>query len=300
MSGPIELPPTYVIAYPEASASSGIGTVSTAARPPLTPYMTFIQDKMVRKAYANGPNMFTCANSGDVEGTLQACFSGFNGLTAAQVQNQLKMHADAQKWYLNSASQPGASNLTTPYAVVHPHDSELLYGIAYFKQADYAGVPNHYDFFGTALMPIAGIYYWLFGGGQTRYVNIGSLNLSMVPSDFKPVMDVVNSNGPGSYFINQGFEYNTFRFALNLWAAGLLGRISGTVTGTLNIAADGSWTFDGGFTLNPDRYDADHSNRSYMQEALTDFLRYLGNTYGSNDYQIVIEGSQSVHLSGHK
>lgn len=33
---------------------------------------------------------------------------------------------------------------------------------------------------------------------------------------------------------------------------------------------------------------------------MTDFLRCLQNTDGGNDYQIVIEGSQIVHLCGHK
>lgn len=159
---------------------------------------------------------------------------------------------------------------------------------------------QHYDFYGTALMPIAGIYYWLFGGGATRYVNIGALGLSMVPSDFKPVMDAVAANGPGTYTINEPFQYNSFRFMLNLHAAGLLGRVSGNVSGTVSVGADGNWAFDGSYTLNPDRYDADHSNRTYMQEKLTDFLRFLGDRFGSNDYQIVIEGSQKINFSGRK
>ena len=58
--------------------------------------------------------------------------------------------------------------------------------------------------------------------------------------------------------------------------------------------------FDGSYTLNPDRYDADHSNRTYMQEKLTVFLRFLGDRFGHNDYQIVIEGSQKISFSGRK
>ncbi|KTC41887.1 hypothetical protein AO269_19985 [Pseudomonas putida] len=34
----------------------------------------------------------------------------------------------------------------------------------------------------------------------------------MVPSDFKPVMDAVATKGPGTYAINDQFEYNAFRF----------------------------------------------------------------------------------------
>ena len=299
MSNVIELDPTFVFAYPQADVSSGISSGAVVAHPPQTPYMVFIESHVVRKVYANGQNMFPIAQQGDVEGAMQAFFSGLNGLPAAEVKKQLQMHADAQKWLLNM-QVISPSSVATSYAVIAPRNTEQLYGTSYFKRQDFANTPQHYDFFGTALMPIAGIYYWLFGDGQTRYVNIGALNLSMVPSDFAPIMNAVSANGPGTYAINQPFQYNAFRFAINLWAAGLLGRVSGNVAGNLTIGGDGSWSFDGGFTLNPDKYDADHSNRTYMQEKLTNFLRYLGDTFGNKDYQIVIEGSQRIQLSGHK
>ena len=66
------------------------------------------------------------------------------------------------------------------------------------------------------------------------------------------------------------------------------------------IISDGGWQFDGYCTLKPDAYDADHSNRTYMQEKLTDFLRFWGDRFGCNNYLIVIEGSQKISFSGRK
>lgn len=301
MSGIIELPPTYVYAYGSPEASSGLGTPSMpTSSPPVDRARNFIASGQVKKAFANGENLFPIANKGDSEGSLQACFNGFVGLTEAQVKDQLRLHADCQKYMLQNLRSSGI------YALTYPGGTQTSYAQAYYflkaeKESTQKFISQqHYDFFGTALMPIAGIYYWLFGGGATRYVNIGALGLSMVPSDFKPVMDAVAANGPGTYAINEPFQYNSFRFMLNLHAAGLLGRISGNVSGTLSVGADGSWEFNGSYSLNPDRYDADHSNRTYMQEKLTDFLRFLGDRFGSNDYQIVIEGSQKIKFSGRK
>lgn len=302
MSDVIELPAQYVDAYGSPGVSSGLGMPSmpTSSRPPVDRAMQFVISGQVKKAFANGELLFPLANKGDNEGALKACLDGFVGLTETQVKDQLRLHADCQKYMLHNLRSTGE------FGVNGPGYAQTFYAQAYyFLKAEAKNTQKnisqlHYDFFGTALMPIAGIYYWLFGGGATRYVNIGALGLSMVPSDFKPVMDAVAANGPGTYVINEPFQYNSFRFMLNLHAAGLLGRVSGNVTGTLNVGADGSWAFDGSYSLNPDRYDADHSNRTYMQEKLTDFLRFLGDRFGSNDYQIVIEGSQKIKFSGRK
>ncbi len=301
MGNTVELPASYVYAYGSPGESSGLGNLPMPSGPSQADqHRTFLANRGIRKVFANGQGLFAAANQGDSQGALQACFDGLVGLTEEQFKSQLRLHSDCQKYMLSTlVSSRG-------YADGDGNAAELDYSTAYFRimsSKKYSqGVidSQHYDFYGTALMPIAGIYYWLFGEGKTRYVNIGSLGLAMVPSDFKPVMDAVVTKGPGTYVINEPFEYNSFRFMLNLYAAGLLGRVSGNVSGTLNIGTDGSWQFDGSYTLNPDRYDADHSNRTYMQEKLTDFLRFLGDRFGSSDYRIVIEGSQKINFSGRK
>jgi len=301
MGNTVELPAIYVYAYGPSGISSGLSNVPMPSGPSKPDqHRSFLASGGIRKVFANGQGLFATANQGDSQGALQACFDGLVGLTEEQFKSQLRLHSDCQKYMLSTlVSSRGYVSGTGNAGEVH-------YSTAYFrimsgkKYSQKVIDSQHYDFYGTPLMPIAGIYYWLFGGGKTRYVNIGSLGLAMVPSDFKPVMDAVATKGPGTYAINDQFEYNAFRFMLNLYAAGLIGRISGNVSGTLNIGSDGSWQFDGYYTLKPDAYDADHSNRTYMQEKLTDFLRFLGDRFGYNNYLIVIEGSQKISFSGRK
>lgn len=301
MGNTVELPAIYVYAYGPSGISSGLSNVPMPSGPSKPDqHRSFLASGGIRKVFANGQGLFATANQGDSQGALQACFDGLVGLTEEQFKSQLRLHSDCQKYMLSTlVSSRG-------YVSGTGNAGEVDYSTAYFrimsgkKYSQKVIDSQHYDFYGTPLMPIAGIYYWLFGGGRTRYVNIGSLGLAMVPSDFKPVMDAVATKGPGTYAINDQFEYNAFRFMLNLYAAGLIGRISGSVSGTLNIGSDGGWQFDGYYTLKPDAYDADHSNRTYMQEKLTDFLRFLGDRFGYKNYLIVIEGSQKISFSGRR
>lgn len=301
MGNTVELPAIYVYAYGPSGISSGLSNVPMPSGPSKPDqHRSFLASGGIRKVFANGQGLFATANQGDSQGALQACFDGLVGLTEEQFKSQLRLHSDCQKYMLSTlVSSRG-------YVSGTGNAGEVDYSTAYFrimsgkKYSQKVIDSQHYDFYGTPLMPIAGIYYWLFGGGKTRYVNIGSLGLAMVSSDFKPVMDAVATKGLGTYAINDQFEYNAFRFMLNLYAAGLIGRISGNVSGTLNIGSDGGWQFDGYYTLKPDAYDADHSNRTYMQEKLTDFLRFLGDRFGYKNYLIVIEGSQKISFSGRR
>ncbi|MDR6680210.1 lipid II-degrading bacteriocin [Pseudomonas oryzihabitans] len=255
-----------------------------------------------RDTYANGGNFFPAANRGDTLGAMSQVFEGLKPLSPDAVKANLKGHARIHRVASLMYSQPAQGSPSVK--IDDPQGTESLYD----QMAPLSNAPPEtiesapYDFFGTALMPIAGIYYWLWGEGKTRTINIGSLNLSMVPGDFTPVTSLVNNpaNGPGTYQINQDFQYNAFSQPINLFAAGLIGRVIMNLKGDLTINGDGSYSFNGSFTIYPDRFDANHSNRSYMQEALTDFLRYLGDTYGHNDYQINIDGSLPVQINGHR
>lgn len=150
-------------------------------------------------------------------------------------------------------------------------------------------------------MFVAGVYYWLYGGGERRYVNIGSLNLQMVTSDFPAIRDAIAANAPGTYNIDSPFSYNTFGPAyLTSFVGLLLGRLSGNVSGTLTISPDSTYSFAGSYTLNADVFDADPSNRPALQEAATTALRYLGETLGHTDYTTEVLGTQPLNLSGTK
>lgn len=288
----------WIEAQPPTSGYSP--TVTLTPRPPLKPAEQFIMDGWIRKLIANGMNVFPAADAFNTLAAMDAVFVGLNGLTTDEVKAQLTMHAAIQKNLLQMRA--AGSGQPSAVAVTPNERTEVLYAQATWGHditvVDHSSSP---DFFGTPLMFVAGVYYWLFGGGQRRYVNIGSLNLQMVTQDIPPIRDAVASNGPGTYNINSPFSYNTFGPAyLTSFVGLLLGRVSGNVNGVLTIAPDGAYTFSGSYTLNPDVFDADPSNRPPAQEAATTALRYLGDVFGHTDYTTEVLGAQPLNLSGTK
>ncbi|WP_287812495.1 hypothetical protein [Pseudomonas sp.] len=184
----------------------------------------------IRKLISNGENVFKAADAYDTQGAMNASFVGLNGLTDVELKAQLTMHAAIQKNLLKDRASRGA---VASVAVAAPERTEVAYATATWGH-NTATVDHskHPDFFGTPLMFMAGVYYWLYGNGERRYVNIGSLNLQMVTSDIAPIREAVAANGPGTYSINSPFTYNTFGPGyLTSFAGLLLGRVSGNVTG---------------------------------------------------------------------
>ncbi|WP_321953811.1 lipid II-degrading bacteriocin [Burkholderia cenocepacia] len=127
---------------------------------------------------------------------------------------------------------------------------------------------TEFKFYGTPFMSMAAIYYWMFGDGSARTMNIASLNLKMSLDDFGPINQAVQNPayGPGTYPFDAEFSTNLFNHQTkDLWAAGVIGRVGGRVTGTLEIGATGDYVFNGSFTLNPDRYKAyDYTGGTYQ------------------------------------
>ena len=297
MSDVLQLGATFIGAQPASTGYSTFTSLNFSSRPPLKPNEQFVASGYIRKLIANGLHVFTAANVLDIEGAMNASFVGLNGLNAQELKAQLTMHAAIQKSLLETRVA-----LAAPASfVVRPQErTEVLYAsVTWGRNTAKVDHSAHPDFFGTPLMFMAGLYYWLYGSGQTRYVNIGSLNLQMVTRDISPVRDAVALNGPGTYNINSPFTYNTFGPGyLTSFAGLLLGRVSGNVAGVLTIAVDGSYVFDGSYTLNPDVFDADPNHRPPVQEALTTMLRAIGNQFGHVDYTIEVLGSQPFKLKG--
>lgn len=297
MSEVLQLGATFVGAQP---TSTGYSTsVNFSPRPPLKPNEQFISGGFIQKLIANGVNVFTAANVLDVEGAMNASLIGLNGLDSEQLKAQLTMQAAIQKNLLKDRASRGAQESVV---ITAQERTEIAYASATWAH-NTATVDHsaHPDFFGTPLMFMAGLYYWLYGKGETRYVNIGSLNLQMVTRDIPPVRDAVAANGPGIYPINSPFTYNTFGPGyLTSFAGLLLGRVSGNVSGVLTIAANGTYVFTGTYTLNPDVFDADPSHRPPVQEALTTILRAIGDQFGHVDFTTVVLGSQPLILKGSK
>ncbi|WP_032620806.1 lipid II-degrading bacteriocin [Pseudomonas syringae] len=305
---PIELPSTVIYAYPPSGGLSNIDSNWESCYSTLPKHV--LQIIRIKEAAENltlnGRAVWAAAETCDNFLVMEEVFKGLSGQSRFMVETQLKMHAQVQAY---AVSHYQLSRFRTAYYVGNGYGrvAEGDYGkmVNSRKMRHIEGVlpSNAVDFYGSPIMPIAAVAYWLFGGGADRNMNIGSLNLQMVLSDFKPIIDVLNNpaTAPGVYPIDAPFSYNTFSKApINLPVAGVLGRVSGNIGGHLVINADNTYTFTGQYVLNKDVYDADASNRSYWQETLTTFLHGLGEVFGHVDYTINIIGAQPVVFSGRK
>ncbi|WP_242201959.1 MULTISPECIES: lipid II-degrading bacteriocin [unclassified Pseudomonas] len=303
-----ELPATVIYAYPPEGSpySYGVGVV-------VNPFMDdmLIAQNMFQnasEALYNGSGIWGAFETRSTLKVMEECFKGLSGKTYAEVEQQFRYHCEGGLAFFSS------------FATVPPENKYLYVGNGAYGSADWM-TQNQYgyqmagllvpplsvpyraepvDFYGTMMMPLAAIGYWIFGGGQPRNVHIGSLNLQMLPRDFQPIATLLNDPGNvGSFEVGAPFSYNIFDKApLDVPAAGMLGRVSGNVKGTLDIQPDGTYVFNGSYSLNSDFYDADKSNRTWAQEALTTFLKGLGDTFGHDDYYINVLGEQSVQYSG--
>lgn len=299
----IELPPIYV------NEQTGGGIVWDLGdwEGPIAGFPPEVRQIMAiplaaRGSTLNGDAVWSAAATNDARATTVEVAKGLSGQSGPAIQGQLALHA-----FMSAALGTGRSQANGPY-VLDTQDAANLY-MAYGQvlvsdQNVWSGFgPNAIDFVGDVFMPITGIGYWLFGNGITRKVQTKSLDLHMNVSDFSPIQKILSDSvtyGPGPYTITEHFEYNTFSHQADLAAAGLIGRISGTVYGTLIIGQDGSYTFSGEYNINDDVYDAPTSNRTWQQEALTTFLRDLGEVFGHTDYTIQFLGNVPIQFSGYR
>ncbi|WP_321884145.1 lipid II-degrading bacteriocin [Burkholderia cepacia] len=250
----------------------------------------------------NGKKILDAIERGDSTGALVEFATGLQNATEAAVRSQAAVYGLITLWLADRGytNQPGA----TEYAFTNVGSMSTLFGTFstwYFNNLP-ARPATEFKFYGTPFMSMAAIYYWMFGDGSARTMNIASLNLKMSLDDFGPINQAVQNPayGPGTYPFDAEFSTNLFNHQTkDLWAAGVIGRVGGRVTGTLEIGATGDYVFNGSFTLNPDRYKAYDSNRTITQEVLTKFLGLLG-TFGHKDYDILFTGSQNIQFSGKK
>jgi len=152
-------------------------------------------------------------------------------------------------------------------------------------------------------MFVEAINHWIHGDGTQRTVNIESLNLKMSATDFNEIAKAIENPGygPGTYSFDTAFSTNIFSHGTkDLWSASVFGRVSGRIRGTLVMLEDGTYRFDGSYSLNPDRFDADPSNRPFLQETATTFLAKLGAILGHKDYQINFFGENNLSFSGQR
>lgn len=197
---------------------------------------------------------------------------------------------------------PGANQYGFNFSPGHYANISALFGI-YIGQLNKTQPTSKFESYGNPLMFIEAVNHWVHGNGVQRSINIESLNLKMDVNDFEEILKAIANPGygPGTYFIDTRFSTNIFNHGTkDLWSASTLGRISGQVHGTLTLLADDTYQFNGYYTLNPDKFDADPSNRPFLQETATWFLSKLGSVLGHTDYQIIFTGEKHIVLSGQR
>lgn len=271
---------------------------SETAHGPFDPVRTF-ENNM-----PNSLGVHNAAKTGNPLLCLEEYFKGLSGRSLPFVEGNIKGWGGFTHWVAdgNYRYVQGLG----PWGISIPgSESAVLLADLYAGQVLTSPPRPSPDFYSTVFMPISAIWFWAFGGGQTRYMAIESLGLSFLqPTDFQPVAALISdavNYGPGVYSINENTSYNTFNGPISLLPiAGTIGRVGINVTGQLTIDSSGNWSFTGDFGVLPDRYDADTAtNRVWYQEALTSFLLTIGSIFPSTtDYDIEFIGRQPISGSG--
>ncbi|WP_186188884.1 lipid II-degrading bacteriocin [Burkholderia gladioli] len=252
----------------------------------------------------NGLNILGAASQGDTIATLTALAQGLSNATDMALRAQLAIYTSFSQWlgigegYKNI---PGA----TPYGLTLNQSNVLtsLFGVfaAQYYPGMYLNQPTNFQFYGSALLTASAIYYWLYGNGEMRSMNIESMNVQMNVSDFQPIQRIAldTANGPGTYHIDAQFDTNLLSHGeKDIWVGGILGRVTGRITGDL-VLTDTTYSFTGNWTLYDDRYEAYPSTRPGYQEVLNNFLMNLGSK-NHVDYDITFIGNKNITITGQR
>jgi len=255
------------------------------------------------EATANGRAYWDAISAGQSAEAMQRFFEGLSARDATFARQQLDVWGrQFMRYQAAGGARPAGSDAYAMSPALTPKLAQLAGVWIFERRPEKPAVA--YDFWGSPVVALAGIAYWVLGGGATRNIHIESLGLDLQAHNLRPLQEALNNPGlmPGTYAISGDFEYNTFDGPTlrSLWAAGLMGRVSGNVTGTLTLGEGGNWHFTGSYAINPDSYDAYVSNRTPNQEAMTRFLGSIGNVMGHANYDIVTHGRKSIELTGRR
>lgn len=296
----ITLPPITVYGSPP-KGDVFYGTTLAPSTAPMPPRGAppFNVDRIGPQVIANGENVCRAAQGGDPIAAMDEFFKGLSGRSATYVWSQIRCLGSFTQWLANGGYRQLVGASAFGLVAAQAPSITTLFGL-YFSQNGSRPI-SEFKFYGNPLMPIAAIYHWIGGNGVDKIIDIPSLNLSMGLNDFRPIQDIVNNPamGPGVYAINASFDTNLFNHGTkDVWAAGVIGRVSGQVVGTLNMDSAGTYAFNGSYSLSPDVFNADRSSRPFPQEKMTDFLRGIGDLFGHTDYRIIFSGSGPLSFSG--
>lgn len=158
-----------------------------------------------------------------------------------------------------------------------------------FKPEDQKELTN------SAFAPLAALYHYTFGKGEPMFVNLNKLNFNFSQNNLPPIQNILNSGQVGEFQVNENIGYD-FRDS-SYWEWSYLGRVSLTAKGTMTVASDGSWSFNGTVSGVKDVYDANaDASRGKVGELLTDVLRVIDGKV----FDINFQGEHEVSVSGKK
>lgn len=161
--------------------------------------------------------------------------------------------------------------------------------------------PNKYDYrsmnvnqlSGKSTTPVVALAHYLWGEGSPRSVNLSNVGFKISPSEIPAITDIVKSGVIGTFPISAKFNRDTAQD--NIIAAAYLGTITMKTEGTLTIANNGSWAYNGVVRAYNDSFDF---NLSTHRGPIAESLTRLGSLFSGKSYEIAIPGQIQIKGSG--
>ncbi|EIV2285192.1 MULTISPECIES: lipid II-degrading bacteriocin [Klebsiella] len=250
-----------------------------------------------------GGGMFSPTISGPSEGQI------FLQVTLPYYQSE-KFCADQLNWLVQYIKKHGASDPMTIQVAANNirylcnADTNLVKNpktLVYDAFHSRSPAPANYDYrsmnlkqmSGSVVTPGAAFAHYLWGNGETRFVNLPDVGLKVTPQQIPELMKLVNSGVTGAIPVSVKFSRDTSTDSIT--AGAYLGHITLQTEGTLNVTGNGAWTYNGVIRAYDDTYDFNLGNfRGPIAESLT----FLGSTFSGKPYQISLPGQINISGSG--
>ncbi|KZQ06454.1 colicin [Enterobacter kobei] len=146
---------------------------------------------------------------------------------------------------------------------------------------------------GNVVTPAAAFGHFLWGNGEPRYVNLPDVGLKVTPQEIPELMKIVNSGVSGTFPISMKFTRDTS--IDGVIPAAYLGNITLRTEGSLDIKANGTWSYNGVIRAYDDVFDFNLGNfRGPIAESLT----FLGSQFEGKPYTIAMPGEIPINGSG--
>ncbi|RQV32100.1 lipid II-degrading bacteriocin [Burkholderia cenocepacia] len=250
----------------------------------------------------NGKKILEAAAAGRSRDVLYEFGYGMELASKQVVQAQISTYALFTSWIADMGWQ-GITG-ATQYGLSDTTFSGLTTAFGLFSDYYFSYLPappiESFKFYATPFFTLSAYYNWIRGNGEPKSVDLKSLRLGIGVQQISPIRDIIvnDAMGPGTYRIDAQFSTNLLSNQ-ELIVGSALGRVSGHIQGELFLGSDDSFYFRGEYTLNPDKFDFDASrSRPSIQEALTTFVRKIGEFTDHKDFMIYFTGSQPLNVNG--